>query len=272
MISIRKIDAIKLTVIVFLLLLSGCKKGQDEPQKQIFAKIDTTINQTSSPEPQKIYNCEDLLKEIVLSSNLEALKKFKNVSIRTENISDDKITLELYTKNNLSDSPNQKQIVENAVAWLEFIPGNNKLQDITADPESPIGLSFNKTLLSTYKISELCGMKPPQLSQKKADTSCKEIKGDMLSGEECLISSATLVNVYKDIVNKGLVNDSKYLPKELPVKSTSVNIDQNGLMSADFKVQDKKISIEMQYAGGNTEIVLEKVGNNVKRTITYSAD
>lgn len=257
-------------IITFCILLFGCKKTQIEPAHPVLAKIDTAI-QKNNAESQKIYSCEELLKEIVLSSNLEAVEKFSEVFIRIENISDDNITVEMYTKD-VSDRSGQMRTVENTAAWLEFIPGSNKLLDITADPKSPVELHYDKNILSKYPFSEICGAKLVKYEPKKKGTQCRDITGDMMSGQECIIFSETLAGAYKEMISKALVKDSKYLPKELPAKSITVDINQNGLMVADVKVQDNKISIEMEYAGGITDIILEKNGDNIKRTITYSAD
>lgn len=266
----------RITLIVFILFMFGCKKGPNKSE-QILAKVDTAKNEIKVSESNKVYTCEDVLREIVLSSDVEAIKKFKDIFIRVENISDDKITIELYTKNNLSNSPNQKQMVENAVAWLEFLPSSNQLQDITLDPVSPKMASFDKNILSKVNILQTCGIKATtsKVAEKTSfKTDCKEVKGDMLSGEECMIVSGTLQSVYNEIVSDKLVEDSKYLSKELPKKTNSVNIseNENGLMQIKYNVTGKTVNIEMDYPGGVTSIDLEQKSKGVKRTITQSAD
>ena len=52
---------------------------------------------------------------LVFSSNLEALKKFRETSIRTENISESKITIAVYAKE-MSDRTGELRAVENTVA------------------------------------------------------------------------------------------------------------------------------------------------------------
>ncbi|KAA0127824.1 hypothetical protein FY557_11765 [Chryseobacterium sp. SN22] len=235
------------------------------------AKADTTVKQNTEPQADKKYSCKDLLKELVLSSNLEALKKFRETAIRIENISDNKITIEVYAKE-MSDRTGELRTVENTVAWLEFIPESKKLYDITADPESPVDLNYDKTLFTRHSISELCGLKTAEPVQQKTDVSCKEITGEMASGQECILSSTTFEKAYQDLINKGAVNDSKYLPKQLPAKNTSMEINKDGLMNIDFKITGSKVSIEMLYAGGTTDIAFEKQENNVKRTVIYNAD
>lgn len=78
-------------------------------------KADTTIKQNEEPPANEKYFCGDLLKKLVFSSNLEALKKFRETSIRTENISEDKITIAVYAKE-MSDRTGELRAVENTVA------------------------------------------------------------------------------------------------------------------------------------------------------------
>lgn len=52
---------------------------------------------------------------LVFSSNLEALKKFRETSIRTENISQSKITIAVYAKE-MPDGTGESLAVENTVA------------------------------------------------------------------------------------------------------------------------------------------------------------
>ncbi|WP_294263620.1 hypothetical protein [uncultured Chryseobacterium sp.] len=263
--------ALNLGVYLCLILLFNCNKTRKESQPKMAAKADTTVKQNIKPNADKKYSCEDLLKELIFSSNLEALKKFRETAVRIETVSDRKITIEVYA-NEMSDRTGELRTVENTVAWLEFIPESKKLYDITADPQSPVELSYDKTIFTKHSPSELCGLKAAAPPQRKTDISCKEITGEMASGQECIISSATLEKVYKDLINKAAVKDSKYLPEKLPVKNTSMEINQNGLMNIDFKVTSNKVNIEMLYAGGTTDITFEKQGNNIKRTVMYNAD
>lgn len=264
----------RLALVLFILFMVGCKKASGKPE-QVFAKADTAGIVATVPESDKLYTCEDIIREIVVSSDAEVVKKFKNVFIRLENISEEKITVELYTENNLSDSPNQKQMVENAVAWLEFFPKTNQLKDITLDAEDPRTLSFDKNILTKHNLSAACGIKStPESTPEKISitTNCKEIMEDMMSGEECLIPEGSISSVYKEIVSKKLVTDSKYLLKELPSKTTSFPVNENGLVKITYTVTEKSTDIEMEYLGGVTGINLKKEKKGIKRTITKSAD
>lgn len=65
--------------------------------------------------------------------------------------------MEIYTRET-TDRTGELRTVENTVAWLEFIPESQKLNDVTADPESPVALSYDKTILSRHPLSETCGL------------------------------------------------------------------------------------------------------------------
>lgn len=262
---------LKITLFLYLFLLFGCNRSREETQKKIAEKVDPIVKQNVKLQADEEYSCESLLEELVFSSTLEALKKFRETEVRIEDISEDKITIEVYAKE-MSDRTGQLRTVENTVAWLEFIPDSQKLYDITADPESPVDLSYDKNIFTRHSLSEICGLKTVESVQQKTDISCKEIAAEMASGQECILSSTTLKRAYQDLIDRGAVNDSKYLPKELPAKNTSLEINKNGLMNIDFKINTDRVSIEMRYAGGITEVTFEKQGNKVKRTVMYNTD
>lgn len=114
-----------------LFLATSCKK-------------DSVINETKiSYEQQDVKNknlnnnqkttCEDIIYNIVKSSSLK-LNDYKNYFVRVDAVKGDSITVKVYVENNLSDNPKQKQIVESVIAWLLFLPNEEKLFNITTDP------------------------------------------------------------------------------------------------------------------------------------------
>lgn len=252
----------------------GCQKASSKTEQNILTETIENPQQKVAIQNSEI-NCEEFFRQIILSTNLSAVKNYKDVFVRIESSSEDKIVLELYVKNNLSESSQNKQIVENAVAWLNFIPDSEKLFDITSDPEEPVELSFNKELLKTYDFRKSCGLKAKAVENQKnnlAKNNCREIKGDMLSGEECSISSKSLDEVYKDIIDKSLVRDSEFLLKKLPKINTSEKINKNGIVEISYKISQNSVIIEMLYEGGVTDIELNKQNQTVKRKIVYNAD
>ncbi|WP_312077192.1 hypothetical protein [Chryseobacterium sp.] len=122
------------------------------------------------------------------------------------------------------------------------------------------------------KDSSINSKKPIGSKESKPEIECKEIKGVMLHGEECLISSTSLEKVYEEIADKSLVTDAEFLLKKLPENEVSEKIGKNGIISITYKPSPDKIDIEMFYEGGITEIHLIKQKKNVKRQIVYNAD
>lgn len=261
-------------ILFFVLFMFGCQKASSKTEQNIITETVENPQQKVAAQNSEI-NCEEFFRQIVLSTNLSAVKNYKDVFVRIESSSEDKIVLELYVKNNISESSQNKQIVENAVAWLNFIPDSEKLFDITSDPEEPVELSFNKELLKNYDYRKSCGLKAKAFENQKntlAKNNCREITGDMLSGEECSISSKSLDEVYKDIIDKSLVRDSEFLLKKLPKINTSEKINKNGIVEISYKISQNSVVIEMLYEGGVTDIELNKQNQTVKRKIVYNAD
>ncbi|CAH0266551.1 hypothetical protein [Chryseobacterium sp. Bi04] len=256
-----------------ILLLFSCQKST------ITAEITKT---KTPPENKRVVNhlqknltCEEFFREIVLSSDLPIIKDIKDIYIRIEDVSDKKIILELYTVNNLSESSEKLQNVENAIAWLEFSPQTLKLLNTTFAPDNPTELNYKKELLSKFDYKKNCGLKSNITEDYKDDlskTNCKKITSEMLSGEECNISSINMDLVYKQIINEKLVDDSNYLLESIPLKNQTLKINQNGLLSINYRISKEKIEIELSYDGGVTNVILTKEANHIVRKIIYSAD
>ncbi len=94
----------------------------------------------------------------------------------------------------------------------------------------------------------------------------------MGSGEECIIKNSSIKKVYEDLIKNRKVDDSNLLLSQLPNTDKEIKIDNNGVISIEYKVETKKIEISMLYDGGLTEILLEQEGKNIKRSIIYNAD
>ena len=116
-----------------ILFLFSCKKNVDLEQN--LSKVDSpNLNQNNT----KIYdNCEELVSSIVKSSNANAVKNFNDLKVKIESQNEEKIIIELYVINDISENPSVKNMSNQTVGWLEFFPSSKKLQDITNDPEKP---------------------------------------------------------------------------------------------------------------------------------------
>lgn len=263
----------KKIIFLLIILFFGCQKAAsitDNSVTQTNSEVDQFITLTTENN-----TCEALFRDVILSSDLETIKKFKDIFIRIENVSENKITLELYTKNNLSQSLDIVQNVENAIAWLEFLPESLKLNDITSDPDEPVAINYDKDLVAQFDFQNTCGVKEiVQEDPKKgiSKTNCETITGDMISGEKCLISNTNIQEVYQDMISNKLVDDTSYLEKTLPGKSLKKDMNNNGLIVIEYLVTKKNTLIRLGYDGGETTIELAKLGADVMRTITYSAD
>lgn len=188
----------------------------------------------------------------------------------------DSLKIQVYTENNLSDNPNSKQIVESTIAWLIFIPTSKKLINVTSDPQNPINLKYKYSQLDI--LAKVCGITAKKEIENneniptKNNEDCKKIQIEMGSGEECIIKNSSIKKVYEDLIKNRKVDDSNLLLSQLPNTDKEIKIDNNGVISIEYKVETKKIEISMLYDGGLTEILLEQEGKNIKRSIIYNAD
>jgi len=105
-----------------------------------------------------------------------------------------------------------------------------------------------------------------------ADEDCKDIEVEMGSGRECIIKNTDINQVYLNIIKNKEVDESEYYLTTLPTEKKSVEVNKDGLMSIDYEITKDKVAISMNYAGGVTEVTLEKIDNTVKRSIYHYAD
>jgi hypothetical protein len=93
----------------------------------------------------------------------------------------------------------------------------------------------------------------------------------MMSGEECFFPNQNLEQVYQTIRQNKLVENSSSLLKNLPTENQKVQINQNGLILIEYKVNPEIISINFLYEGGVTSIELIQKNKGVLRKIILSA-
>jgi len=105
-----------------------------------------------------------------------------------------------------------------------------------------------------------------------ADEDCKDIEVEMGSGRECIIKNTDINQVYLNIIKNKEVDESEYYLTTLPTEKKSVEVNKDGLMSIDYEITKDKVAISMNYAGGVTEVTLEKIDNTIKRSIYHYAD
>lgn len=110
-------------------------------------------------EQTKVLSCDELLSVMVKSSNANAFKFFSDslVKARIESLSSDKATIKLYVINDVSDDPATQKLTENVVGWLEYNRESGKLFDITNDPDNPLSLKYDTTIIHKDDLYRLCG-------------------------------------------------------------------------------------------------------------------
>lgn len=129
----------------------------------------------------------------------------------------------------------------------------------------------NEELKSVTKPADtIAVVKEEKKAEEKED--CKDIEVEMGSGRECVLQETDLANVYQNIIKNKEVEESNYLLNAIPNESKSVEVNKNGLISIDYQLFKDKVAISMNYEGGVTEVTLEKINNNVKRSIFHYAD
>lgn len=140
----------------------SCEKKRETavsvPASPAVEKTQPAQKKAPAQQEKTFRSCEELITALVKSSNVSSLKTFKDVNIRIEEVTSEKIIIELYVTNDTSEDASVKKMTDHAVGWLEFFPATKKLQDITFDPEEPEILKYDTTLPDKADMTELCGI------------------------------------------------------------------------------------------------------------------
>lgn len=123
--------------------------GKNDPDSMSTEELATTKN----------YSCAELVTILVRSSNAVVFDAFNksDVQARVTSRTSDKLTIELY-KLDISDRSGSARQMENTIGWLEFFSPDNKLFDITHDPDNPKELKYDKSILEGHNLFELCNV------------------------------------------------------------------------------------------------------------------
>lgn len=255
-------------IIVFTVFLS-CKKENNE-KDNLTPNREVIDSSKDTAKKEKTLDCDQLIYDLVVSTDVT--KGYKDFFTRIEKNDGEKIVIQVYFENNLSDDSKAPQIVESTIAWLEFIPSQSKLVNVTIDPNDPVELEFDRNLIEEqlFKSCNVTQIKEKERTVNKKDCITEEI--EMGSKEVCSLKDTTLKEVYSSLIKNKLVDRSEKLQKELPLKSERIDINSDGLIDIDYKVTNNKIDITMSFEGGETTILLEQKGNNVQRSIVLIAD
>ncbi|AMO19310.1 hypothetical protein [Flavobacterium columnare] len=262
---------IVLFITLFTVLIS-CKKE---------AKQNNVLDQKTSTESIKLVDknenkkissdCEQLVHYIISSTNL--IKDYENYFTRIENNDGKKIKIQVYTENNLSEDPRNKQIVESTIAWLELFPQDKKLKNISSDPENPTEVKFDYYLLNdnffeTCKIEQKANNKispegailPFDYSDyyKKCifepeDNYCQEhFQVEMLNSNETLLKILT-TNKYK------LPSSYSYLTKINEIQPIILYFDESDDLSTIdlITIKENKIISSLKISSNENNMLLD---------------
>jgi len=146
----------RILALFMVLVLLSCQSPSNH-QSQTSDASDTT--KTTITRDDQEMSCDELLSAIVKSSNAVALKHFSDtlVKVRLEYLTTEKARIKLYVLSDISEDLAHKKLTENAVGWLEFHRQTKRLTDITNDPDKPLVLKYDTTLLQKHDLYKLCG-------------------------------------------------------------------------------------------------------------------
>jgi hypothetical protein len=145
----------RISAFFMLLMLLSCQRSSNHKSQP--ASISDTTKTTVTRDDQEM-SCDQLLSAIVKSSNAVALKHFSDtlVQVRIEYLTAEKARIKLYVLSDISEDPANKKLTENTVGWLEFHRRTSRLTDITNDPDKPLVLKYDTTLLQKHDLYKLC--------------------------------------------------------------------------------------------------------------------
>jgi hypothetical protein len=120
----------------------------EAPAKQ--QTVDTTHNAPASeilksqsgPYPPECYKT---ITDIIQSSDFKSdLAKKENIKVRIDRQENSKLILQLFAS---------EKDHESTIAWLRLDKANEKLEDITVDPDKPGQLNYDRALISALRQS-----------------------------------------------------------------------------------------------------------------------
>ena len=109
----------------------------------------------------------------------------------------------------------------------------------------------------------------PTMQPQLPDTSTiySEEDGGMTQIENKLFTNTTLKALYQLTLKLGDIDNAELLLPQLPNKSQEVEVNVNGLISINYTITPGKATIEMEYEGGVTTLILQQRDTGVNRTI-----
>jgi hypothetical protein len=137
------------------LLLTSCVSSSQEASadsssieaiKQIGADTASLVPTSTTLKPQSgpySPECYKAITDIVLSSSFKSDgTKKQDIKVRIDRQENSKMFIQLFA--------NEKDH-ESTLGWLRLDKANEKLEDITIDPDKPVVLSYDTTLISALR-------------------------------------------------------------------------------------------------------------------------
>lgn len=137
-----------------MLLLNSCVSSSQEAAadtsgqavKEIGADTASLVPTSTTLKPQSgpySPECYKAITDIVLSSSFKSDgTKKENIKVRIDRQEKSKMFIQLFA--------NEKDH-ESTLGWLRLDKANEKLEDITIDPDKPVALEYDTTLISTLR-------------------------------------------------------------------------------------------------------------------------
>lgn len=237
---------IKILSYILIFIAVACNKSNSN--QTLLTNSSTTLNEAGQND-KRYKTCEELITSLVRSSNVAALKNFKNVQIRIDNITTEKIIVELFVSIDISEDPSIKRIAENPVGWIEFFPGTKKLHDITTDPDNPVLLEYNSTVLENADLFLLCGFKSKSIDSDINEVKCYRVENGNYSFKDiCEYNKTKDFNfIHSQIVTKFGQDD---LLTKLPEKDTTYSTQATPKIT--YSIKKELIKIDILSEGGET--------------------
>jgi len=96
----------------------------------------------SGPYPPECYKT---ITDIIQSSDFKSdLAKKENIKVRIDRQDNSRLYLQLFAS---------EKDHESTIAWLRLDKANEKLEDITVDPDKPVSLNYDRSLVSALRQS-----------------------------------------------------------------------------------------------------------------------
>lgn len=140
---------------ITILFLSSCKEKKLIHTNSLISNTDSLVVSRKENSADTPKTCQEIVVALVKSCNAGSVKRFKNLQVRIESKTSSKLVIELFVTNDISEDPKAKRMTDQSVGWLEFIASDEKLLDLTYDPENPIVLSYDYSILGTNNRSVL---------------------------------------------------------------------------------------------------------------------